>query len=95
MEATQPPNGDNSKHNAPYWRNYTYKWITDADYNRTQDVSLGHFSDWMSYCTHHSDKNTLRYVHVHIHSDYLCVRVFYNKHHSDMDNPQYVQIDVP
>ena len=34
---------------------YTYHRIMNADYNKTEDVSLEHICDWTSYCTHHNN----------------------------------------
>ena len=66
----------------------------DADYNRTGDVSLDHSYDWMSYCTHHSDKDAPQYVNVDVHLNVSDSWMFYYTHHSNMDTPQYVHADV-
>jgi hypothetical protein len=63
-------------------------------YNRTEYVSLEHFCDCMSFCTHHSDMDAPQYVHVDVFSDFAVAWMFYYKHHSDMDAPQYVHVDV-
>jgi hypothetical protein len=35
-----------------------------------------------------------QYVQVDVLSDYQCAWMFYYKHHSNMDAPQYVHVDV-
>ena len=73
----------------------TYHGITIAEYKRTEHVSWEHFSDWMSYYTHHSDTNAPQYVHVDVPSDDAVAWMFYYKHHSNMDSHQCVHVDVP
>jgi len=39
--------------------------------------------------------NAPQCVHVYGYSGYLTDEMFYYKHHSNMDAPQYVHVDVP
>jgi len=39
--------------------------------------------------------DAFHYVHVDVPSDYLCLRMFYYTHPSNMDALQYVHIYVP
>jgi hypothetical protein len=63
----------------------------DVDYNRTEDVSLEHISDWTSYCTRQSDMDAPQYVH-DVHSNVSVAWMFYNTYHNKMDAPQYKHV---
>jgi hypothetical protein len=51
--------------------NYIYHGIMNTDYNRRQDVSLGHICDCTPYCTYQCGMDDPQYVHADVPSDYF------------------------
>ena len=67
----------------------------NADYNRTEDVSLEHICNWMSCCTRHNSMDVHQYVHADVLSHVSDAWMFYDIHYRSMDVHHYVHVYVP